>query len=46
MPSLTGEREWGLQLHEGNVLLFGEHEVVLSDEDLGHRQGWEVAQFL
>lgn len=46
MPPLTGERERELQLHEGNVLLFGVRGVELNDEDVGHRQGWEVAQFV
>lgn len=43
VPALTGEREWELQLHEGHVPLFAGRDVWLDDEDLGHRQGWEVA---
>lgn len=46
VTALTGERERELQLHEGHVLLFGGRDVGLDDEDLGHRQGWEVAQFV
>lgn len=46
VPALTGEREWELQLHEGHVPLFAGRDVWLDDEDLGHRQGWEVAQFV
>ena len=46
VAALTGECERELQLHEGNVLLFGGRDVGLSDEDLGHRQGGEVAHFV
>lgn len=46
MPPLTGECQWELQLHESNILLFGVRGVELNEEDAGHRQGWEVAQFV
>lgn len=46
MSPLTGECEWELQLHKCNVLLFRIRGVELKDEDVGHRQGWEGAQFV